>query len=74
MENNLLFSDKFNSTTKNEITDIIARESFFSMERAIDPKIVDKILAINKSRSRIVKLHPRHIQNNMNTMRRKMYK
>ena len=45
MENNLLFSDKFNSTTKNEITDIIARESFFSMERAIDPKIVDKILS-----------------------------
>ena len=43
MENNLLFSDKFNSTAKNEITEIIARESFFSMERAIDSKIIDKI-------------------------------
>ena len=45
MENNLLFSDKFNSITKNEITEIISRESFFSMERVIDSKIVDKMMS-----------------------------
>ena len=28
MENNLLFSDKFNSTTESEIAEIIAKDSF----------------------------------------------
>ena len=45
MENNLLFSEKFNSTTESEIVEIVAKDSFFSLERAVDSKIIDKILS-----------------------------
>ena len=45
MQNNLFFSNQFDSIPESEIAENINKNSFFSYEKAVDPKIIDKILS-----------------------------
>ena len=45
MKNNLFFSNQFDSIPESQIAEIINKNSFFSYEKAVDPKIIDKILS-----------------------------
>ena len=45
MPSNLLFSDQFDSIPENQIAENIAKNSFFSYEKAINPEIINKMLS-----------------------------
>ena len=45
MPNNLFFSNQFDSIPESQIAESINKNSFFSYEKAVDPKIIDKILS-----------------------------
>ena len=45
MPNNLFFSNQFDSIPESQIAENINKNSFFSYEKAVDPKIIDKILS-----------------------------
>ena len=63
MPNNLLFSDQFDSIPENQITENIAKNSYFSYEKAINPEIIDKMLSetelykINFNSSAVASVH-----------------
>mgnify|MGYP000147307950 CR=1 FL=1 len=42
MTNNLFFSNQFDSIPESQIAENINKNSFFSYEKAVDPKIIDK--------------------------------